>query len=72
MKSHITDIVHRTSQATIDLVLELRRGKHWRLCKIEDCLRKQCEWTASASHATIYRMLVEVESRLIMRVGRRA
>jgi len=61
VKSHAAHIVHRTPQATVDLVLKLRREKHWGPCKIEGYLRKHGEETASVSHTTIYRMLVEAE-----------
>jgi len=61
VRSHAPHMIYRTPQATADLVLKLRREKHWGPCKIEGYLRKHYEETAPVSHTTIYKILVKAE-----------
>jgi len=59
MKSHAPHTVHKTPQATVDLVLKLRRERLWGPCKIAGYLKKHDEAVAPISHATVYKILVE-------------
>jgi transposase InsO family protein len=50
----------KTSQSTVNLVLELRRRKHWGPNKIEGYLRNyEVEGVTPVSHETIHRILIE-------------
>jgi putative transposase len=59
VKSHTPHVIHRAPQATMDLVLKLRREKHWGPCKIEGYLRKHGGGIKTVSHTTIHKALVE-------------
>jgi len=59
VKSHAPHAIHRAPQATMDLVLKLRREKHWGPCKIEGYLRKHGGGIEPVSHTTIHKALVE-------------
>ena len=51
---------HKTPQSTVNLILELRRSKHWGPNKIEGYLRNyRLEDITPVSHRTIHRILVE-------------
>ena len=51
---------YRTPQSTVNLILELRRNKHWGPCKIEGYLRNyRVENITPVSHRTIHRILVQ-------------
>jgi transposase len=59
VKSHAPHTIHRTPQATVDLVLKLRQEKRWGPCKIAGYLKKHDESVTPISHATVYKILVE-------------
>jgi len=51
---------YKTPQSTVNLILELRRSKHWGPNKIEGYLRNyRLEDITPVSHRTIHRILVE-------------
>jgi len=51
---------YKTPQSTVNLILELRRSKHWGPCKIEGYLKNyRLEGVAPVSHRTIHRILAE-------------
>ena len=51
---------YKTPQSTVNLILELRRNKHWGPCKIEGYLRNyRVENITPVSHRTIHRILVQ-------------
>ena len=59
VKSHAPRTIHRTPQATVDVVHKLRREKRWGPCKIEGYLKRHCGGATPVSHTAIYRILVE-------------
>jgi len=56
VKSHRPHTIHRTSQATVDLILQLRRTRNWGPCRIEGYLRNYNKRNI-ASHTTIHKIL---------------
>jgi transposase InsO family protein len=60
VKPHAPHITHRTPQATVDLILKLRRERHWGPCKIEGYLKNHTsEASATVGHTTIHKILNE-------------
>jgi len=55
VKSHRPHVIHRTSQETVELILQLRRARNWGPCRIEGYLRNY--HTPSVSHTTIHKIL---------------
>ena len=55
VKSHKPHTIHRTPQATIDLILQLRRTRSWGPCRIEGYLRNY--HATPISHTTIHKIL---------------
>jgi transposase len=54
VKSHKPHAIHRTSQSTVDLILQLRRTRNWGPCRIEGYLRKY-DGQSRVSHTTSLR-----------------
>jgi len=61
VKSHAPHTVHKTPQATVDLVLKLRKERHWGPCKIAGYLEKHSGAVTPVSHATVYKIIVEAD-----------
>ena len=61
MKSYAPHTVHRTPQATVNLVLKLRQEKRWGPCKIAGYLKKHSRAVAPVSHVTVYKILVKAD-----------
>ena len=60
VKSHKPHNYYKTPQSTVNLVLELRRSRHWGPNKIEGYLRNhRPEAIVPVSHRTIHRILVK-------------
>ena len=60
VKSRRPHRYYKTPQSTVDIVLELRRDRHWGPNKIEGYLRNyRVEGVRPVSHETIHRILVE-------------
>ena len=60
VKSRAPHQYYKTPKSTVDIVLELRRSKHWGPNKIEGYLRNySVRGIAPVSHRTIHRILVE-------------
>jgi len=60
VKSKTPHRFYRTSEATVDLVLKLRRERNWGPCKIEGYLRNYgVERVVPVGHNTIHRILIE-------------
>jgi len=60
VKSRRPHRYYKTPQSTVNLILELRRSKHWGPNKIEGYLRNyRSEGITPVSHETIHRILVE-------------
>ena len=60
VKSRAPRHYHKTPQETVDLILQLRRNKHWGPNKIEGYLRNyEVQGITPVSHRTIHRLLVE-------------
>jgi len=60
VKSKTPHSFYRTPEATVDLVLKLRRGRNWGPCKIEGYLRNYADNEAiPISHRTIHKILVK-------------
>jgi len=60
VKSRAPHRYHKTPQSTVNLILELRRSKHWGPNKIEGYLRNyKVQGVNPVSHRTIHRILVE-------------
>jgi len=57
LRSHRPHIIHRTPQPTAELILQLRRTRHWGPCRIEGYLRNYHATTIS--HTTIHKILVK-------------
>ena len=58
VKSHRPHTIHRTSQETVELILQLRRARNWGPCRIEGYLRNYNK-QSRASHTTIHKILVQ-------------
>jgi transposase len=56
VKSHKPHTIHRTSQETVELILQLRRARNWGQCRIEGYLRNYNKQSI-ASHTTIHKIL---------------
>jgi transposase InsO family protein len=56
VKSHKPHTIHRTSQATVDLILQLRRTRNWGPCRIEGYLRNYAK-QSRVSHTIIHKIL---------------
>jgi len=60
VKSRAPHRYYKTPQSTVNLILELRRSKHWGPNKIEGYLRNyKVQGVTSVSQRTIHRILVE-------------
>ena len=60
VKSRRPHSYYKTPQPTVNLILELRRSKHWGPNKIEGYLRNyMVQGATPVSHRTIHRILVE-------------
>jgi len=56
VKSHKPLTIHRTSQSTVDLILQLRRARNWGPCRIEGYLHNYNR-QSRVSHTTIHKIL---------------
>lgn len=72
IKSRKPHRYYKTAQSTVNLILELRRSKHWGPSKIEGYLRNhRPEDITPVSHRTIHRILVEAGLNNPIRAPRR-
>ncbi len=72
LKSRKPHRYYKTPQETVDLVLELRRTKHWGPNKIEGYLRNyRAEGVKPVSHRTIHRILVQARLNNPIAIPRR-
>jgi len=55
VRSHRPHTTHRTLEATVDLILQLRRTRNWGPCRIEGYLRNY--HATSISHTTVHKIL---------------
>jgi transposase len=62
VKSHKPHTIHRTPQATVNLILQLRRTRNWGPCRIEGYLRNY--HATSISHTTIHKILNKLDSTI--------
>jgi transposase InsO family protein len=59
VKSKTPHTYWKTPQATVELILRLRRERNWGPCKIEGYLKNYCRKAAPIGHNTIHRILVK-------------
>jgi transposase InsO family protein len=59
VKSKIPHTYWETPQETVELILKLRRERHWGPCKIEGYLKNYCQQITPVGHNTIHRTLIK-------------
>ena len=59
VKSKIPHTYWETPQETVELILKLRRERHWGPCKIEGYLKNYCQQITPVGHNTIHRTFIK-------------